>query len=445
MSTYCLIYFQLTVIAFRNVIKNWRHSLSTLLAISCGFVAISIFDGYLKNFRDNVKDTFTSAIMMGHVIIQKKDAEEKKGHNEWLYSLDSNDQNFLEEFLKNDPDVAARIRFLNISGILNSGRNNPYFKGYGYDIMEGLKFRGDRWGWNVIAGAPLHMAENHSIVLGGGLARSIDCNYPDSEKLAIGDKNFLSRDRPFNCPSKRVTLSVTTEFSQVNATQFPVSGITNGFMADSDKHMINISLEDAWRLMDTKKISMVTVLLKSEDQIPSFIRRASEAAVSRGLKLDIARSSTHRLASYMIGAMKFLTLFRGVFMVILLTIGVMSVVNTMAKAVNERIREIGILRSLGFFRRHLIFMFSLEGSFLSLIACAFGLVATITLCEFIKYVGFKYDAGIMAHPVILNIAYAPWAWAFSVILFSILATGSAWFCSRKACYMVVAEAMRHVE
>ncbi|MBF0442570.1 MAG: hypothetical protein HQK54_11745, partial [Oligoflexales bacterium] len=320
-------YPQFMKIAFRNVIRNWRHSLATLFSISCGFVAISLFDGYLKDLKDRINDGFATRAMMGHVIIQKKDAQDKKGEDEWQYSLGKDDQKFLEEFLKNDPDVAFRIRFLNISGILNSGSNNPYFIGYGYDIADGLEVRGSRWAWNALAGLPLHLAKMPSVAIGGGLGQSIDCEFHYIGKLTLEDGNFMPEERPFSCPHNRVTLSVTTEFSQVNAMDFPIIGFINAVFADADKHMVHLSLQDAQKLMDTEKISMVTVLLKSDDVIDSFIERARHAAEAKDVKLDIARGSTHKLASYLQGGLQILAVFRNMFMVVLIIIGVMSVVN----------------------------------------------------------------------------------------------------------------------
>ena len=131
-------------------------------------------------------------------------------------------------------------------------------------------------------------------------------------------------------------------------------------------------------------------------------------------------------------------------MAIVVTIGVMSVFNTMMKAVNERTREIGTLRSLGFLRSELMFVFACEGFFLSLLACAVGFVATIVLSFLIGKLGFTYRAGVLSVPILLRVKYAPSAWAASAVVLSLLATATAWFCARKASRMVIADAMRHV-
>jgi len=131
-------------------------------------------------------------------------------------------------------------------------------------------------------------------------------------------------------------------------------------------------------------------------------------------------------------------------MCIVVAICVMSVANTMMKSVNERIREIGTLRSLGFFKSHLVFVFSAEGMILSFIACWFGLALTLVASFAIGKIGLTYKAGILSIPIVLRVKYVPEAWLVSAFVLMILATATAWICSKRASSMVIADAMRHV-
>jgi putative ABC transport system permease protein len=142
--------------------------------------------------------------------------------------------------------------------------------------------------------------------------------------------------------------------------------------------------------------------------------------------------------------MELLHVFRNLFMLIVVTIGVMSVANTMMKSVNERVREIGTLRSLGFLRRDLTLLFACEGGFLSLLACGVGLGLTFLIGTAISLSGIKFRAGVLSVPIQLAVAPAPGAWIISGAVLSLLATGTAWFCARRASRMVIADALRHV-
>lgn len=438
-------YSMLVRLAWRNVIRNWRHSLATTAAIASGFTAVSLFDGFIAELDVRNADGFRARGMMGDVVIQKEGAQIHMDEDFWAYTLDKTDQAFIEDFLRNDPDFDIRVRFLHITGLITAGKSNAVFIGNGYDIEEGAKMRGARWEWNTLAGKPLIKAAQPSVILGTGLGQRLDCEstYQGPSPI-LPEGNYIAEERPYTCANPRMALSATTEAAQVNAFELPVAGIYDAGFREVDQRSINIPLAEAQRLVDTDKISMVTLRLKPNRPLAPFIKRLKDNAGAKGIKLEVVPWHEHKTATYVRGGLKILHGFRDMFMIIVVTIGVMSVANTMMKSVNERIREIGTLRSLGFLRSQLVAMFSLEGMFLSFIACVVGLLATFGLTFVISALDIKYRAGILAMPISLIIVPAPKAWLFSTVTLSLLATGTAWFSSRRASRMVVADAMRHV-
>src|SRR6188508_2086008 len=95
---------QMTKLAWRNVIRNWRHSLATILAIASGFMAVSLFDGFIKELQARNSDGYMTRGMLGNVLVQKKGAQDNSSDDQWLYSMDAADQKFLEDFFAKDPD-----------------------------------------------------------------------------------------------------------------------------------------------------------------------------------------------------------------------------------------------------------------------------------------------------------------------------------------------------
>ena len=445
------IYGEMTLLAWRNVRRNWRHSLATILAIASGFMAVSLFDGFIDELEDRAIDGYSHRAMIGQAIFEKQGYQDSSNEDQWRYTLTAADQRFLEDFLTKDPNVLRRVRFLTITGMVTTGTSNAVFIGYGYDPIEGAAVRGPRWAWNAVAGKPLDLAPKVNQIpgalLGAGLGRLLECESTyQGPPFILDDGNYLAAERPFACKSPRLTLSVTTESAQVNSIDVAVSGIIDSGFREADKRTVHIALTDAQRLFDTDKISLMTVELKDQSPaaINAFINRAQQALATHGGGLEVVHWHEHRLTAVARDGLNLLYVFRNLFMAIVVTIGVMSVANTMMKAVNERIREIGTLRSLGFFRRHLMWMFAAEGFFLSLIACAIGLALTLVLTFLIGKLGIKYRAGVLSLPILLRINLSPMAWMISGIVLSVLATGTAWFCARRATRMVIADAMRHV-
>jgi len=437
------IYRKLTHLALRNVLRNWRHSIATILAIASGFMAVSLFDGFINELEYRNLEGYAHRGMFGQLIIQKKEAQHRLAEDPWAYSMDRADQEFVETYLQNDPLVRERVRMLSVTGMVSTPSHNAVMVGIAHDIKEGLTFRGERWSWNTSAGKPLHLAEKGSILTGAGLARLLDCTPDPTPNFVLPDGNFIPAERPFKCRHDRVVVSATTETAQVNAIDMPIAGFIDGAFREVDKRIAHMSLEDAQRLLDTDKITMITVLLKDPNASGAFAKRMNAAAVAAGLNLDIVPWYEHTVAAYVLGGIDMLHVFRNLFMFIVVAIGVISVANTMMKSVNERTREIGTLRSLGFLRSQLVFIFSMEGLFLALIACFIGLILTLAVTFIVGQLGLTYKAGILSIPITLRIMMVPTAWAISALVLVVLATGTAWFCSRRASSMVIADAMRH--
>lgn len=432
-------------LAWRNVIRNWRHSLATILAIASGFTAVSLFDGFLAELDARNRDGYQTRGMFGDMIIQKKNAQHMLDEDFWTYTLDAKDQEFIENIVKPDPDVELRIRSLTITGLVSVGDHHAIFIGNGHDIQEGAQLRGERWGWNTTAGKPLYLSDKPSVVIGNGLGRLLECESSyQGPNFILPDGNYIAAERPFHCSNPRLTFSATTEAAQVNAIELPVSGLYDAGFRELDSRVAIMPLAEAQRLLDTDRLTHVVVSLKKGRDLKAFIARIRQVATAQGLDLDILHWTEHKASAYVQGGLKILHVFRNLFMIIVVAIGVMSVANTMMKAVNERIREIGTLRSLGFRRRQIVGMFSAEGFFLSLLACVVGLILSLLLTWLIASAGITYKAGVLSVPILLSVRLVPWAWLVSTLVLSALATGTAWFCARRAAKMVVADALRHV-
>lgn len=435
---------KIVTIAWRNVYRNWRHSLATMIAIALGFMAVSLFDGFLRELTDRTADGYAIRGMLGDVLIQKQGAHLYADEDPWLYSLDVAEQQFINEFLKSDDAVSERVRFLNVGGMAAVEASNTIFWGFGYDIEDGARVRGDRWLWNTTAGKPIHMAPSQSVILAEGLAETLGCVATSDEEFLLPDGNYVAKERPYRCDNPRIMLTATTEAAQVNAIQVDVVGLFDAGFRETNKRLLHLTLEDAQTLLDTDKVSMISVRLTNSNLTDGFIGRLEAAANANGFDFEVTHWIDHRIVSFVKGGFDILHVFRNLFMIIVITIVVMSVANTMMKAVNERIREIGTLRSLGYRRRQLMFMFGCEGFFTSVIACVLGLAMTLFVSSAVAWLGITYKAGVLSIPIPLIVAPAPLAWLLSFMALSGLATATAWFCSRKACSMVVADAMRHV-
>jgi putative ABC transport system permease protein len=430
--------------AVRNVLRNGRRSLASSLAIAAGFTAISLFDGFLVDLKFVQEDGFSSRGMLGDVVIQRRDAQYKLIEDTFAYALTKEEQGVIDEVLQKDPDLDVRVRFLEVKGMISNGTNNAVFIGLGSDVEEGRKMRAPRWEWNVLAGEPMYTAASDQIVVTGmGLGKMMGCE-PLESVLGASKRGggYVAAVRPFKCERPRLQLSASTEAAQVNALDLTVYGLMDQGFREADQHYVQIPLSTAQKLMDTDKVTIITARVKPGRSVPAFIERIKKQTEDRGYHFDIMTWKDHQIGNFNRSTNSILGTFRAIFMTIVITIVVLSVANTMMKAVNERIREIGTLRSLGFHQRDVRRIFGYEGLGLAVLSSLGGMAVTLLISLAINFSGIRYKAGMLSIPIFLTVGMNPITWIGNMLWLTVLASLTAWWSSRRAALMTVADALR---
>jgi putative ABC transport system permease protein len=386
-------------LALKNLVQNWRHSLATMLAILGGFAAVSLFDGFLQSIKEFNEEHFVNKGMVGHVIVEKVGAAEHLFEDVWRYSISHDEQEKLSKLIDTDPRVAESMPYLVMSGLISNGESSTIFIGAGYDEIRGEKIRGPKWAWNVIAGKTLSSSPpGGGLMLGMGLAVRMGCEY-NPEGATAPDGTYPAVVRPLKCPGQGLQLSVTTEHAQVNALTVPVVGVTDFQLREFNDKVISAPLTTVQSLLDTDRITREIVLLKNSALIPSFIHDLSARAHDEGLDLEATKWIDHPVAAVSKGGLEVMGVFRGLFLAVVAMIAAMSVANSMMKSVNERIREIGTMRSFGFRRLDIILLFSFEGLFLGLASCVGGILVTVILGYLLSHSGISFKAGVLSTPI----------------------------------------------
>ena len=431
-------------IAIRNILRNWRHSFATFLSMIFGFVAVSLFDGFLKEINFKNTDGFTRRGMLGDVIIQKKDATLYLEEDFWRYTLSKFDQEKLEIEIQKSGLVQNHVKFLQISGMMNTGEHSAIFVGFGYDVLEGATARGNGWEWNTVAGIPLQMGPKDSLLIGTDLGKKLACTQQPNENFMQLDGHYKPEIRPYNCENTAFILSSTTARGQINTINLNVIGLIDGGLREYNKVATHIPLPMAQKLLDTTDISMMTVQLKDPSDALVFSDMLKKNLDQQGVFVEAAPWKRHKMSAFVRNVEDLLKVFRNLFMSIIVLIVAMSVSTTMAKSVNERIRELGTLRSFGFTKTQLKLMISIEGFLIAIISCLLGLIVTIVLGFLITKLGIEYRAGILSMPVVLRVKLAPEMWLWTGLLIVALATLSSWWASKKAFRSTIADALIHI-
>lgn len=429
----------------KNIGLNWRHSLATMTAIMGGYAAVSLFDGFVRELEWQSYDSYVLRGMLGHIVVEKKDAREKMNEDPWGYSLSQQDQDFLFGFIKERQDQVAVVnRFLQLSGMASNGKNSAVFIGIGYDVLQGTAMRGERWRWDVVAGQPLYEADRNSVILGIGLAQFLGCDYDRSANVYAPKGGFLPLERSFSCPKSQVQLAVTTESLQVNALNLKVAGLIDMQLRELNDRYVQAPMEVVQNILDTDKVTRFGILLKDEKLLTSFASELKSAIEQRGLSIDVYPWIEHPVAKVVKSGMEVLGVFRNLFLYVVVLVAIMAVANTMMKSINERIRELATLRSFGFRRFDILTLLSVEGLLIGLFSCLAGLLFTWVVGWLINHSGITYRAGMLSTPMPLAVREAPIVWLTTTLLLTGVSTLTAFGCAWKTSRMGIADALRYV-
>jgi putative ABC transport system permease protein len=429
-------------IAARSVRRNWRHSVGAALAVAVGFAAIALFDGYLADFERTLTDVVADRFMMGDLVIEGHGTSEAMARQrDAMVYLHAPEQEFLEEYLRaHAAEVVARVRTLFVGGIVSNGRASTPFVGWGYDPAEGATLRG-RYAWDAWTGTPLYLAGDGSVLLARGLAALLECA-PTTREAPFGPDGLpIAKARPFECQRPRVQLIGSTARGQVNAVEPLVAGFVDAGRKEMDVLMISMPLSLAQRFRDSREVSQYNVLLRSPATAHRFARELMAAAAARGFAIDAMPWQEGYFGVQYRQGMGIIRTFRGLMAGVVVLLAGMAVFSTMVKAVSERTREIGTLRSLGFLRRQVTWLFALEAALLAAAACAAGLLLTLAVTALVNRAGVTYTGGILSNPIPLGVAVDPQGYLRVAAFLVTVAVVAAWLPARRAARRKIPDAL----
>jgi len=434
-------------IAFRNTIKNWRHSLSALLSLSASFVALVLFDGYIDDIKQMYADNFKYRQMLGDVIIENKNLYSKDGlANPWNYWISKSEQEQISAIL-NEADIKAdlQVRNLQIQGMITNGLQSQILLGRGFDVISGEKMRGEHWSWNVTYGKPIDRFESRFVVaLGQGLAKKLDCDWERDPNRLTFYGGYEQIDYPFTCPNYDLQVSGTTVDGQLNAVDVQAVSLLDAGYKDIDDRYISTSLEVAQTLMNTDKVTYISAAFNESESTNSKIVSINKKLENVSPDLQAQSWQDHRLGEMFRKTMDFLAIFRNFILVVIVVVSTLSVMNTMIKFVKERTKEIGTMRSIGFTTHDILKIFFLESLFLSFLGTFAGLIFALVFTFMLNSAKILYKAGMLSESVAFKIQYSSYSYLIATILLIVVGTLATFLATRQVVKSKIVDNLNYV-
>ena len=329
---------KLWTLAYRDLGRNRRRSMLTLLAVALGLALLMVMNGYIAGV---VEDTLQNSIRLrtGHIQVRASSYEEDK------LSLQAKDllanPDALAARASALPEVKAAAPVLWASGILETIGDSAGLQIYGIDtaspIYEPIRAA-------MIEGEFLAPDDRNGILIGKGLA--------DSMNIGVG---------------QRVNLAIVNSDGQPDEGIFTIRGLFATGIPSYDQSAALMPLSKAQAFTGTSgHASAVFILLKDQADTDKV------AAAMRGPDATVLTWSD--LNQVFLQTMQTGTSFYLILDFIVILIVAVIIANTLLMSVFERIREMGILAALGMKGRNILQLFLLEAAVLGLAGIAAGIV-----------------------------------------------------------------------
>ena len=460
-------------LALRNLLRNRRRSLSTLLALAIGSASILIFGGYSANIKYIMKTGYIRN--GGHLQIQHQDFFLYGSGNPTAYGITDYDK--LIKSIMTDATLqklvavaTPTLQFDGVAGNFSAGVSRTVI-GTGFVASDINKMR--QWNQYELPLVPqrfvLENSASDAAVVGTGVARVLRL----CTALGIA-----------NCPSpatepKPVGRSIPTDIAQLALAEMPaeasaaggsrarielLAGHANGtpnvaslnvIQAESqgfkefDEVAVILQLAQAQQLVygrSKPKATSIMVQLKNSDQTDKATAYLEALLRSAAPKQPLAVLNFETLNPFYVQTLKlFDTIFAFIF-VLIGAIVLFTVSNTMNAAVVERTVEIGTLRAVGLRQSGIRRLFVTEGFLLGFVGAISGAALAIFTAAIVNRLGLTWlpPGSSESLPLLLRV-WEEWGMVVGattgLILIAVL---SAWWPAYRAARLKVVDALRHV-
>lgn len=342
-------------LAMRNIFRNTRRTVLTILLISCGLAALLFTDSFVNGMVKTMVSISTKTFL-GHAQLHNTLYRGSGDVDDYMVNTGS-----LYQQLENSPSVKAYSPRTMSGAMLSSSQNisSVMMLGVNGDQEANVSVLKQA----MLSGSYLTGKDNE-IIIGYDLA--------DLLEVTLGDRLVVT-----------VSAAHGGDLSQE---LFRVSGLFKFNDRNMDKNMAFINLKRSQKLLNINGVHQIAlalndVALADDASLPLWHQFNSEE-----IEINNWRELVPQLGS-ILEMSKFSTLIVAVIMFSLVALGL---INSMFMSIYERHQEFGVLLALGTRPLQIFNQIISEGCLIGLFSAVFGLMLGGILSYWISIVGIDY-------------------------------------------------------
>jgi ABC-type lipoprotein release transport system permease subunit len=398
--------FRIWRIAVRDLRRNKRRSVLTLIAVMMGLALVITIHGFeIGAIEGSIENNIR--VQTGHVQVRAGSYDADKVGLKWEDLL--LEPQGLAAQAQMLPNVRAAAPVLWASGILNTAEDSVGTRVFGIDPNSEVvaPFRE-----GLVAGTFLAADDRSGVLISRRLAESMG--------LTVGDG---------------ISLLINTSEEQPDEAIFEIRGLYDTGLPAFDDSTIFLPLAKAQAFTRVGDRASAVVVLLHDQEGADVVAAALRAP---GLGVVTWRDLNQLMLQATEASMGILYL---MYLVVFAVVAVV-VANTLLMSVFERTREMGILAALGMRGRQIMAMFLMESATLGtigiILGVALGSLGVYYLATEGLYLGDMSANVVSAELAYSNVWYASFQWAdtavLSIVCLAVILLASlypAWFATRK--------------
>lgn len=354
-------------LALRNVLRHKVRMAVTLASVTCGVIALILSGGFIRDVYAQLAEALIHS-QLGHIQVARKAYFDEGSRSPDKYRID--DAGPMIQAMAKTPGVVAVLPRVHFSGLLNNGHSDWPIVGEGVDPDKENKLGSLI---RIIEGRSLRSGDEFGIVVGQGVAKALS--------IGAGD---------------HVTLLMSTRGGALDSLDLTVMGVFQSFSKDFDDRAVRVNLDALGRTLGEGAINIAVAELEHTDQT-----RQVQAAFRQ--VLDTERYDIRRWDELTDFYDKTVALYEnqfGFLKIIILTMVVLSVSNSVNTSVFERVSEFGTMQAMGSRRRFIWALILTESSIVGLAGALVGALLGVVLAQLISAAGIP-----MPPPPNANLGY----------------------------------------
>ena len=459
-------------LAVRNLLRNRRRSIATLLAMAIGSTSILLFGGYSTNINYTMHTEYVQT--GGHLQIQHRDFFLYGSGNPTAYGIADYPKIIAaiqgDEVLQKMVLVASpTLQFGGIAGNYAASVSRTVV-GNGYVAEDINRMR--RWNdFGLRTGSPpfaLEGTASDAAIVGMGVARVLQlcdalkiarCPKPEKEQKSDGKalpddiaQLSLQETRAGGASGPRpgrIEVLAGNSRGTPNVASLQVIRAEEQGFKEFDEVAVMMHLAQTQQLIYGKsppKVTSIILQLKHSDQIPAAQARLAPILATFSASQPLAVLDFRTLNPFFVQTTQLFDTIFGFIFALIGAIVLFTVSNTMNRAVVERTVEIGTLRAIGLRRAGIRSLFVTEGALLGLFGGILGVVLALLFSAIANQMGLTWTPPGSVEPLPLTLT----VWGETTMILGTtvglicIAILSAWWPAYRAAQLNVVDALRHV-